>query len=931
MRLKQLLYITIILTLTGCETVYLPEKNQSYLIETVSHGNVEIQREINISEPIVFFGGEFPQYKSEILDDDYLLSDSKYNRVFKLTNNKDPRDIYVAYINVRKSNKGTIVEHEYLTFIPNQFIVTTTKKVSIGYLKDEIRKRSKWINEKITIQKVVNQSIYIITVQSDNLIQPQGFMNILSSIDNVDSVELDHINKLQVFVNQYQLKVHPNQWSFHNRGIPFLQGGKFDEDMDALDTLSMLESKKWVKYPSIVAVIDSGILKDHPALKDVIWKNKNEIPNNNKDDDGNGFIDDINGWNFEANNNNINDNYGHGTFISGLISGKPVSPKYFYGLSPHTKILPLKISDSKRVSISKIIQAFGYALDKEISIINMSFSSTTRNNAFESLIMKALEKDITMVSAAGNDAIDISKTPYYPCAYAGQLCVGSTDKFGNLATFSNYSSNTSQLYGVDILAPGQNVYSTSINGGYSFDSGTSYSAPYVAATAALLKTLHPNMSALNIRLNILQSATREPKLANFAYKGNKLNTFRSVWQPGQLPRHGVHYCDTKSPVTGQIRSRTYPFANSGEKNVDGLSDMTAFTICTAQQFKYIDNLGMDNKYYSIKRDLDWDDLPRGSHYPIPTNAKSFTGSINGNNHSIRNFKFDEGLSGTGFIKTLGQGGKIRRLRLIDLEVKGHTNVGGLVGVNEGEIDHVTVEGIVEGKQNIGGIVGRSNGGSITNAFFEGKIKSEYVGGGIVGYATNLAHIYRSHFQGHLDGSTLGGIAGKLSFHSSIKQSHASVISVSDSNIGGLASIVECFSVVQDSFSEGVINDGQNSGGAISIIRDASTLRTYSNIYLSGGNNGGFVAKKDDALMRGIGGNNDWVYVCTNNDTRPPASKFIESYYKEQLNPPGVGGIPASNYELRNKNTFRKWDLRDIWLMRPGFTPALRVLKRSNDG
>lgn len=140
MRLKQLLYITIILTLTGCETVYLPEKNQSYLIETVSHGNVEIQREINISEPIVFFGGEFPQYKSEILDDDYLLSDSKYNRVFKLTNNKDPRDIYVAYINVRKSNKGTIVEHEYLTFIPNQFIVTTTKKVSIGYLKDEIRK-----------------------------------------------------------------------------------------------------------------------------------------------------------------------------------------------------------------------------------------------------------------------------------------------------------------------------------------------------------------------------------------------------------------------------------------------------------------------------------------------------------------------------------------------------------------------------------------------------------------------------------------------------------------------------------------------------------------------------------------------------------------------------------------------------------------------
>jgi len=247
----------------------------------------------------------------------------------------------------------------------------------------------------------------------------------------------------------------------------------------------------------IVSVIDTGVDYNHLNLKNNIWENTREIPNNGLDDDENGYIDDITGWNFADNNNDTNDYDSHGTHVAGTIAASDNNNKMI-GVAPNVKIMPLSVFNGKSGNISSIIKAINYAKVKGASIVNMSLTTTAYDQGLRDVI--AISNSILFISAAGNNSQNNNLYPKYPANYdlPNNISVASIDQNGILSAFSNYGYTT-----VHIAAPGNEIYSTLPNNGYGYKSGTSMAAPYVAGVAALVKSVYPNYSPLQIKNRIL--------------------------------------------------------------------------------------------------------------------------------------------------------------------------------------------------------------------------------------------------------------------------------------------------------------------------------------------------------------------------------------------------------------------------------------------
>ncbi len=202
-----------------------------------------------------------------------------------------------------------------------------------------------------------------------------------------------------------------------------------------------------------VAVIDSGIDLNHPDLKQNIWNNTKEIPNNGIDDDHNGFIDDIHGWNFFDNNNDVSDKLtpSHGTHVSGIIAAE-MNNLGVVGVAPNVTIMPLKVfGTSPNVSIG-ISNAIDYAVNNGANIISMSLGGSNPDYYIEQAVRNAWEKGLVIVAANGNEG---AKAPVsYPAAYPEVIAVAATTDTNNIASFSNSGTQT------EISAPGVLINST---------------------------------------------------------------------------------------------------------------------------------------------------------------------------------------------------------------------------------------------------------------------------------------------------------------------------------------------------------------------------------------------------------------------------------------------------------------------------------------
>ncbi|MEA5553958.1 S8 family peptidase [Anabaena cylindrica UHCC 0172] len=252
----------------------------------------------------------------------------------------------------------------------------------------------------------------------------------------------------------------------------------------------------------VVAVLDTGVDYNHNDLNDNIWTNSKEIAGNGIDDDGNGYIDDIQGWNFDSTNNNVLDDNGHGTHVSGTIAGEN-NDFGVTGIAYNAKIMAVKVLDKNGSgSYANITKGIYYAVDNGANVINLSLGGNSGNNTLKSALEYASSKGVIVVMAAGNNS---ESTPSYPARYADNLgiAVGAVDKNNNLTDFSNRSGSQEIKY---VTAPGQDIYSTVPNNQYATYNGTSMAAPHVAGVVALMLSANPNLTDSQIRDIITRTA-----------------------------------------------------------------------------------------------------------------------------------------------------------------------------------------------------------------------------------------------------------------------------------------------------------------------------------------------------------------------------------------------------------------------------------------
>lgn len=261
----------------------------------------------------------------------------------------------------------------------------------------------------------------------------------------------------------------------------------------------------------VIAIIDDAIERNHPDLSSNIWFNPGEIANNGIDDDGNGYIDDINGWDVAANTNVVDPpgpDFDHGTHVAGISSASTNNNVGVASIGFSSKIMCIKATTSSS-SISAGYQGVIYAANNGAQIINMSWGGTESSVTAQNVINYALGKGCLLVAAAGNDN---SSDLFYPAAYDGVIAVASTTSTDSKSSFSNYGS------WIDISAPGSNIRSTTVSATYGNLSGTSMASPMVAGLLALMKYLNPTMPNDDL-INCLYSSADNIESSNASFVG----------------------------------------------------------------------------------------------------------------------------------------------------------------------------------------------------------------------------------------------------------------------------------------------------------------------------------------------------------------------------------------------------------------------------
>ena len=302
---------------------------------------------------------------------------------------------------------------------------------------------------------------------------------------------------------------------------------------DTFANVPELGGKNWgadaVKAPSawekgytgqgiVVAVLDTGVDRNHDDLKNNIWTNQGEIPNNGKDDDGNGYIDDVYGWNFDGNNNNTIDVDGHGTHVSGTIAGTK-NDFGVTGIAYDAQIMPVKVLDDfGSGSTTAVANGIYYAADNGANIINLSLGGSFPSFGIERAIQYANSKGVTVVMAAGNSS---GETPLYPARYADKygIAVGAIDEEKNMARFSNRAGTDALTY---LTAPGVNIYSTLPNNRYDSYSGTSMATPHIAGVVALMLSANPNLNSNLIRQTLEETASNNIQTISLKFDSTDL-------------------------------------------------------------------------------------------------------------------------------------------------------------------------------------------------------------------------------------------------------------------------------------------------------------------------------------------------------------------------------------------------------------------------
>jgi subtilisin family serine protease len=298
----------------------------------------------------------------------------------------------------------------------------------------------------------------------------------------------------------------------------------------------------------VVAIIDTGIDIKHEDLKNNLWKNPGETgfdekgkdrSTNGLDDDKNGFIDDVYGWNFVSETDDLTDNHGHGTHVAGIVGAEGDNGVGISGVSPKVSLMILKYYDPKARSTDNLqntIRAIQYATKMNAHIINYSGGGLDFSKPEYEAVKAARDKGILFVAAAGNERSNSDKKPYYPANYALDNIVSVTaiDPGAQVLKSSNWGINT-----VDLAAPGEHIFSTLPNNQYGMMTGTSQATAFVTGVAALIFSNNKEFDYLKVRNQIVSTADELPGMRDKARTSGKLNSWAALAMQPLIPVTGI--------------------------------------------------------------------------------------------------------------------------------------------------------------------------------------------------------------------------------------------------------------------------------------------------------------------------------------------------------------------------------------------------------
>jgi hypothetical protein len=310
-----------------------------------------------------------------------------------------------------------------------------------------------------------------------------------------------------------------NLWGLHNTGQ---SGGLADADLDAPEAWDLATGSRNV----VVAVIDTGIDLNHPEFAGNLWVNPGEVPGNGVDDDGNGYVDDVRGWDFVSDDNLPADDNSHGTHCAGTIGALGNNGAGVAGVCWQVSLVALKfLNASGNGSLSDAVEAIAYATRLGVRATSNSWAGGGYSASMKAAIDEADAAGILFVAAAGNSGSNIEYFPSYPASYssANILSVAALTRTNTLASYSNFG-----VVSTDLAAPGSDIYSTMPGGGYGWKSGTSMAAPHVAGACALLMSYRPNLGHSQVRDVVLRSVDAVSTLATRTATGGRLNVFNAL-------------------------------------------------------------------------------------------------------------------------------------------------------------------------------------------------------------------------------------------------------------------------------------------------------------------------------------------------------------------------------------------------------------------
>lgn len=420
-------------------------------------------------------------------------------------------------------------------YVENELLVKFKESANIRNEVDaknkieQIYTRSRVVEAEQLIKQTKDDSLGITRIYKIKLEDGGNIIDAISKLNKNKQIEYAEPNYL------LELAFTPNdpdlwrQYFLNNIGQcymyrlipPFdcIGQGTYDADIDGPEAWDIQTGNN-----IIAAVVDSGLAISNPEIQENVWQNYAEINGlPNRDDDFNGHIDDFNGWNFVNDNNNLQDNYVHGTAIAGILAAKSNNGMGVSSVCHGCKIMPIKVTDNSNFPMSTVIPGINYAIENVAQIISMSFYTSTPSDAFRDIIVTAHNNGIIMVAAAGNTNTNTSK---YPAAYPQVIGVAGTTAQDIRWSISSYGT------WVDISAPAYGVYTIGripLENGY-YD-GTSYATPIVAGVAGLILSKNPTLTKAQVEQIILNNADpmpNEPLYVNGLMGSGRVNAHRAL-------------------------------------------------------------------------------------------------------------------------------------------------------------------------------------------------------------------------------------------------------------------------------------------------------------------------------------------------------------------------------------------------------------------